>query len=75
MVAGVRKSLEGGKVYTSDDLSRRFGLRGREFERVLDHLMAQGCVKPVAFDRARAHSQGTPVRVNARFDHQLSWEA
>lgn len=83
MVAGVQRSLEEGKVYSLSDLSCRFGLRGEALERVLDHLMEQGCLKPTVFKHASAHESSgfesytrkSHVRLASSFDHQLAWMA
>ena len=73
MVVGVRASLEGGKAYTSEELSRRFGLHGRALEDVLDHLMEKDCLRPVVFHRPRTH--GGAVRLAGRFERHLVWQA
>lgn len=73
MVVGIRKSLEEGKVYSLEELSRRFGLRGQALERMVDHLMERGSLKPIVLDRPRIC--GAPVRLAGRFDYQLGWEA
>ena len=73
MVVGVRASLEGGKAYTSEELSRRFGLHGRALEDVLDHLVEKDCLKPVVFHRPR--TRGGAVRLAGRFERHLIWQA
>jgi ribosomal protein S25 len=73
MVVGVRKSLEEGRTYAFDDLAKRFGMSGAAFERVLDHLVEQGCLKPVIFDCRGG--KGSAVRLAAHRESLLRWEA
>ncbi len=72
MVVGVLRVLEGGRAYTSAELSRRFGLSGRDLENVLDHLMEHGCLRPIVV--CRPHGRGGAVRLAERFEHHLLWE-
>ncbi|WP_102374553.1 hypothetical protein [Raoultibacter massiliensis] len=73
MVVGVRKSLEEGRTYSYADLSDRFGLRGAEFERILDYLVERGCLKPQVFERR--HQDGKELLHCVSREHHLRWEA
>lgn len=73
MVVGVRRSLEEGRTYSYDELAERFGLAGEEFERVLDHLMEQGRLRPVLFERI-AHA-GTVRLSCVPAERSMRWQA
>lgn len=73
MVVGVRKSLEEGRRYSYDELRERFGLVGTDLERVLDHLVERGRLKPVFFSSVQR--AGRPVLACATRERQVRWEA
>lgn len=73
MVVGVRRSLEEGKVYSHDELAQRFGLAGSALDRVLDHLLEHGRVKPVAL--AQVWQGGACTLRCASYERELLWQA
>lgn len=73
MVVGVHKSLEEGRTYSYAELRDRFGLAGPDLERVLDHLVERGRLKPVLFHSMQQAGRASLVCIT--HERRLRWEA
>lgn len=76
MVAGVRKSFERGRTYTREELQERLQVGGSRLDGILDHLMAKGCMSPVAW-RCMPTDRSLLLEavVQAPFERSLCWKA